>query len=133
MYAHSINAVTYEGDNYVIGQQVPRAILKHWRKYVPPTVTELLTATSTNARDSKTEPSLPSLSYLSLLRSSTPPTPSAGSDLTTPEAWLKSSVQSHAMSKRLAHLVRQHISDTKFGIDTSYSSHALAMVHGDFV
>jgi acyl-CoA oxidase len=32
MYAHSINAVTYEGDNYVIGQQVPRAILKHWRK-----------------------------------------------------------------------------------------------------
>ena len=34
MYAHSINAVTYEGDNYVIGQQVPRAILKHWKKSV---------------------------------------------------------------------------------------------------
>ena len=30
MYANAINAVTYEGDNYVIGQQVPRAILKHW-------------------------------------------------------------------------------------------------------
>lgn len=32
MYAHAINAVTYEGDNYVIGQQVPRAILKHYKK-----------------------------------------------------------------------------------------------------
>ena len=30
MYANAINAVTYEGDNYVVGQQVPRAILKHW-------------------------------------------------------------------------------------------------------
>ena len=133
MYAHSINAVTYEGDNYVIGQQVPRAVLKHWRKYVTPALTELLIAASTNTRDSKTESSLPSLSYLSLLRSSTPPSPPAGSDLTTPEAWLKSSVQSHAMSTRLAQLVRQHISDTESGIDTSYSSHALTMAHGDFV
>jgi acyl-CoA oxidase len=30
MYAHTVNAVTYEGDNYVISQQVPRAILKHY-------------------------------------------------------------------------------------------------------
>lgn len=30
MYAHTVNAVTYEGDNYVIAQQVPRAILKHY-------------------------------------------------------------------------------------------------------
>ncbi|TKA78007.1 hypothetical protein B0A55_03845 [Friedmanniomyces simplex] len=31
MYANAVNAVTYEGDNYVIGQQVPRAILKHFK------------------------------------------------------------------------------------------------------
>ena len=30
MYAHTVNAVTYEGDNYVIAQQVPRAIFKHY-------------------------------------------------------------------------------------------------------
>ncbi|KIW87100.1 uncharacterized protein Z519_12211 [Cladophialophora bantiana CBS 173.52] len=31
-YAHTVNAVTYEGDNYVIGQQVTRAILKDYRR-----------------------------------------------------------------------------------------------------
>lgn len=31
MYANSINAVTYEGDNYVVSQQVPRAIVKHFK------------------------------------------------------------------------------------------------------
>lgn len=30
MYGNAISAVTYEGDNYVLAQQVPRAILKHW-------------------------------------------------------------------------------------------------------
>jgi acyl-CoA oxidase len=34
MYANAVNAVTYEGDNYVIAQQVPRAILKHYNAYV---------------------------------------------------------------------------------------------------
>lgn len=34
MYANSINAVTYEGDNYVVSQQVPRAILKHLKTWV---------------------------------------------------------------------------------------------------
>lgn len=28
MYANAVNAVTYEGDNYVIGQQIPKAIMK---------------------------------------------------------------------------------------------------------
>ncbi|KAL2368793.1 hypothetical protein RJ035_007757 [Blastomyces gilchristii] len=31
MYAHTVNAVTYEGDNYVIAQQAPRVILKHYK------------------------------------------------------------------------------------------------------
>lgn len=30
MYAMAVNTVTVEGDNYVISQQVPRAILKHY-------------------------------------------------------------------------------------------------------
>lgn len=32
LYAHAVNAVTYEGDNYVISQQLPRAIVKHIKK-----------------------------------------------------------------------------------------------------
>jgi hypothetical protein len=32
MYANATNAATYEGDNFVVGKQVPRAILKHlWK------------------------------------------------------------------------------------------------------
>jgi acyl-CoA oxidase len=33
MYANAINAVTYEGDNYVVAQQVPRAIIKYFKAY----------------------------------------------------------------------------------------------------
>lgn len=45
MCANAVNAVTYEGDNYVITQQVPRAIMKHYR--------------------AKTEDTIPTLAYLS--------------------------------------------------------------------
>lgn len=110
MYANSINAVTYEGDNYVVGQQVPRAILKHWR--------------------GKTEGSFPTLSYLSKLRDR--------SQLSMPEIeseqdWLRPKVQRWALEERLMNLVQQHIEDTEAGRDTSYACHALTMAHGDFV
>ncbi|KAK5952764.1 hypothetical protein OHC33_006357 [Knufia fluminis] len=110
MYAHAINAVTYEGDNYVIGQQVPRAILKHYK--------------------AGTYASLPSLSYLSLLSdTNTVSTP----DLSTPSSWLHPTTQKWALELRLVNMVRQHISDTSAGIDTSYTSHALTMAHSDYV
>jgi acyl-CoA oxidase len=32
MYANAVNAVTYEGDNFVLSQQIPKAILKHYKK-----------------------------------------------------------------------------------------------------
>lgn len=110
MYGNAVNALTYEGDNYVIGKQVPRAILKHWRN--------------------KTESSLPTLSYLSKLRnrnSLSPPKLTAQSD------WLRPEVQRWALEERLVSLVSQHIADTEAGHDTSYSSHALTMAHGDMV
>ena len=110
MYANAINAVTYEGDNYVVGQQVPRAILKHWRN--------------------KTESSLPTLSYLSKLRDreslSRP-------KMESEEDWVKPDTQRWALEERLVNLVQQHIEDTEAGSDTSYASHALTMAHGDFV
>ena len=112
MYANAINAVTYEGDNYVVGKQVPRAILKHWQN--------------------KTEGSLPTLSYLSLLReggrdrSKTPP-------VSSPKDWFKDENQIWALEQRLSNLVQQHIEDTDAGKDTSYSTHPLTMAHCDFV
>jgi acyl-CoA oxidase len=110
MYANAINAVTYEGDNYVVGQQVPRAILKHWRN--------------------NTEASLPTLSYLTKLRDR--------SKLSAPrieseQDWLRLEVQRWALEERLVNLVQQHIEDTEAGRDTSYACHALTMAHGDFV
>lgn len=110
MYGHAINAVTYEGDNYVIGQQVPRAILKHYK--------------------AGTYSTIPSLSYLSILSlSAPPPTP----NLCRPSSWLSPSCQKLALELRLANMVRQHIADTEAGIDTSYTSHALTMAHSDYV
>ena len=110
MYANAINAVTYEGDNYVVGQQVPRAILKHWRN--------------------QTESSLPTLSYLTKLRDrdalQSPKIESVGD-------WSRTDVQRWALEKRLVNLVQQHIEDTEAGRDTSYHCHALTMAHGDFV
>jgi len=113
MYGHSINAVTYEGDNYVIGQQVPRAILKHYK--------------------AGTYASLPSLSYLSILDSSTSNNTPTPPNLNTPSTWLSPQTQKWALEHRLANMVNQHISDTKSNIDTSYTSHALTMAHSDYV
>jgi acyl-CoA oxidase len=110
MYANAINAVTYEGDNYVVGQQVPRAILKHWRN--------------------RTESSLPTLSYLAKLRDRTT---LSGPKIESEQDWLRPDVQRWALEERLVNLVQQHIEDTDAGRDTSYSCHALTMAHGDFV
>ncbi|KIX93956.1 uncharacterized protein Z520_10293 [Fonsecaea multimorphosa CBS 102226] len=110
MYANSINAVTYEGDNYVVAQQVPRAILKHFK--------------------AGTESSLPSLSYLSFLRSTSTPQPL---HIKSPSGWLERDAQRFILEQRLVVLVQQHIEDTKAGRDTSYACHALTMAHGDFV
>ncbi|ORX91627.1 acyl-CoA dehydrogenase/oxidase C-terminal [Clohesyomyces aquaticus] len=44
MYANTVKAMTYEGDNYVLSQQLPPAILKHF--------------------DAPIDASVPSLSYL---------------------------------------------------------------------
>lgn len=110
MYAGTINAVTYEGDNYVVGQQVPRAILKHWRN--------------------KTEISVPTLSYLTKLRDRQSVT---APKIEREDDWFRSEVQRWALEERLIHLVEQHIEDTDAGRDTSYTCHALTMAHGDFV
>lgn len=110
MYANSINAVTYEGDNYVIAQQVPRAILKHW--------------------NAKTEGSISSLSYLAVLRN---PHEQDALAVTTESDWYNPDNQRWVLEKRLASLVQDHIESTAAGKDTSFSTHALTMAHCDFV
>jgi acyl-CoA oxidase len=110
MYANTINAVTYEGDNYVIAQQVPRAILKHW--------------------NAKTERSISSLSYLDVLRN---PQDQDSLSVTAESDWYWPDNQGWVFEKRLATLVQDYIESIRAGKDTSFSSHALTMAHCDFV
>ncbi|EEP81962.1 predicted protein [Uncinocarpus reesii 1704] len=110
MYAHTVNAVTYEGDNYVISQQVPRAILKHY--------------------NAKTEDTVPSLSYLGFLRN-----PNATNKLavSSESDWFKPENQQWVLEQRLATLVRAHLDATESGKDTSFSVHELTMAHCDYI
>jgi len=126
MYANAVNAVTYEGDNYVIAQQVPRAILKHYNVYG---TCHTLQNTPID-KDRKTESSVPCLSYLTVLRD---PTRSGNLAVTIQNDWLKQENQKWVIENRLAVLVNRHIQDTKKGVDTSFSVHALTMAHCDFV
>ncbi|KAF2095533.1 acyl-CoA oxidase [Rhizodiscina lignyota] len=109
MYANSTKDLTVEGDNYVISQQVPRAILKHY--------------------DAKSENSVPSLSYLSLLREAQP---KQKLSVRSKSDWFALENQQWVMERRLAHLVEQHIRATKAGKDTSFSVHELTMAHSDY-
>ncbi|KAK2743235.1 hypothetical protein FQN57_004924 [Myotisia sp. PD_48] len=109
MYAHTVNAVTYEGDNYVISQQVPRAIMKHY--------------------NAKTEDTVPCLSYLSLLRQGSTSTLSVANE----SDWFKPENQKWVLVHRLMTLVRDHIEATQKGQDTSFTVRELTMAHCDFV
>jgi acyl-CoA oxidase len=113
MYGNAINAVTYEGDNYVVGMQLPRAILKHYRN--------------------RSEASLPTLSYLSILRHDLGQNQAKPPPIKLSRDWSSKDTQKWALQVRLSNLVRLYIEDTNASRDTSYSSHALTMAHCDLV
>lgn len=79
---------------------------------------------------SKTENSLPSISYLSLVRSGKQAPPPA--DHINPTSWSLRSAQEWALGIRQVSLVQEHMSDTSQGRDTSYTTHSLTMAHSDF-
>ncbi|KAH7110929.1 acyl-CoA dehydrogenase/oxidase C-terminal [Dactylonectria macrodidyma] len=110
MYANAINAITYEGDNYVISQQIPRAVLKHWR--------------------AESEASIPSLSYLRLLRGHSK---YPGLAVLSSDDWLALPSQRWLLEQHLAILAQQHIEHIEKGFDTSFSAHHFTMAHSDFV
>jgi acyl-CoA oxidase len=112
MYGNAINAVTYEGDNYVVGQQVPRAMMKHYQN--------------------GSEASLPTLSYLSILRRGTRNN-LVNQTITSPEGWFTTEWQQYALEERLVSLFQNYLEDTEADKDTSYTSHALTMAHCDLV
>lgn len=47
--------------------------------------------------------------------------------------WLKRDIQRFVLEQRLVVLVQNHMDDTGASRDTSFSTHALTMAHGDFV
>ena len=110
LYAHTVNAVTYEGDNYVISQQVTKLIWKYYNRTseigVPP-----------------------SFSFLRLQPACEIPIPEIGSH----SEWYRLDVQTWAFESRLANLTKIFVDDQREGRDTSYLSHSLAMAYGDFI
>lgn len=78
---------------------------------------------------SKTEHTVPCLSYLAFLRSE-----NNQELLVASEAdWFKPDNQRWVLERRLATLVKNHIDDTNAGKDTSFTVHELTMAHCDFV
>ncbi len=126
-YANAVSAVTYEGDNYVIAQQVPRAILKHYNASVSSTMAQDH-ALAKGCRKSATI--VPSLSYLSLLRN---PAATGLLNVDRQRDWFNTDNQKWVLEHRLVVLVKRHMDDTIRGIDTSFTVHALTMAHCDFV
>ncbi|KAH8811027.1 acyl-CoA dehydrogenase/oxidase C-terminal [Xylogone sp. PMI_703] len=109
MYANAVNAVTYEGDNFVLSQQIPRAILKHYRN--------------------GTEGTLPSLADLTILGHAT----SNRNIVQSKVDWLEYKNQKWVLEERLVRLIKSHMEDTEKGKDTSFSVHALTMAYCDMV
>ncbi|KAL4892054.1 hypothetical protein BDV59DRAFT_57060 [Aspergillus ambiguus] len=109
MYAQLSPSRTYEGDNYVLSQQIGNAVVKHWKK--------------------NTEMTIPALSYVSLLRS--PEKMSQRLRSPTVNMFLSPGVQEEVLERRAAILARRHIADTERGEDTSYDVFQLAMAHAD--
>lgn len=70
------------------------------------------------------------MSYLSFLRSREPLNPL---EISSAADWLDRENQRFVLEQRLVVLVQNHMDDTKAGLDTSFTTHALTMAHGDFV
>ncbi|KAF9889040.1 hypothetical protein FE257_008017 [Aspergillus nanangensis] len=109
MYAHLSPSRTYEGDNYVLSQQIGNAVVKHWKK--------------------NTEMTVPALSYLALLRN--PQRMSQKLASHSADSFLSPDVQEDLLERRAALMAKRHIRDTEEGKDTSYDVFQLAMAHAD--
>ncbi|GES66337.1 hypothetical protein ATEIFO6365_0013030500 [Aspergillus terreus] len=109
IYAQLSPARTYEGDNYVLSQQIGNAVIKHWKRNAQMTV--------------------PALSYLTLLRDSQRMSQRLG--VGTADSFLAPETQEQILEYRAAILARRHILDTEQGKDTSYDVFQLAMSHAD--
>ncbi len=115
---------TYEGDTYVLSQQIGNAVVKHWNKYVcsSETVRPL-----TSSRES--ESSISALSYLGRLRNSDKS--SLSFEIASTNAWTEHRIQEDVLELRAAILAERHLSDVAAGKDTSYDVFELTMAHAD--
>ncbi|KIW96393.1 uncharacterized protein Z519_03462 [Cladophialophora bantiana CBS 173.52] len=109
LYAQLSPSRTYEGETYVLSQQIGNAVVKHWKN--------------------KSEQSISALSYLARLRDGgrmSQKLQVAGSD-----DWFSPPVQEDFLEHRAAVLARRHLGDVARGKDTSYDVFELTMAHAD--
>ncbi|KIW25048.1 uncharacterized protein PV07_10721 [Cladophialophora immunda] len=112
LYAQLSPSRTYEGETYVLSQQIGNAVVKHWKN--------------------KSEQSISALSYLARLRDNGRMSQGVQvSSSSRADEWFNSEVQGDFLEHRAAVLARRHITDVAAGKDTSYDVFELTMAHAD--
>ncbi|EXJ63786.1 hypothetical protein A1O7_00121 [Cladophialophora yegresii CBS 114405] len=109
LYAQLSPSRTYEGETYVLSQQIGNAVVKHWKN--------------------KTESSISALPYLGRLREHTKM--SQRLQVAGVDAWSSPQVQEGFLELRAALLAKRHLDDVAGGRDTSYDVFELTMAHAD--
>ncbi|KIY00219.1 uncharacterized protein Z520_03904 [Fonsecaea multimorphosa CBS 102226] len=109
LYAQLSPSRTYEGETYVLSQQIGNAVVKHWKN--------------------KSEHSINALSYLARLRDGGRMSQTAR--INRADDWFSAEVQENFLEHRAAVLARRHIADVAGGKDTSYDVFELTMAHAD--
>ncbi|OCT53160.1 putative peroxisomal acyl-coenzyme A oxidase 1.2 [Cladophialophora carrionii] len=109
LYAQLSPSRTYEGETYVLSQQIGNAVVKHWKN--------------------KSESSINALSYLRRLRDHK--ILSQRTQVASVDAWSSPRVQEDFLELRAALLAKRHLDDVAGGRDTSYDVFELTMAHAD--
>ncbi|OAL26512.1 hypothetical protein AYO20_10081 [Fonsecaea nubica] len=109
LYAQLSPSRTYEGETYVLSQQIGNAVVKHWKN--------------------KSEQSITALSYLARLRDNS--RMSQRLRVVGADGWFNRDVQEDFLEHRAAVLAQRHLADVAAGKDTSYDVFELTMAHAD--
>ncbi|OAP58010.1 hypothetical protein AYL99_07100 [Fonsecaea erecta] len=110
LYAQLSPSRTYEGETYVLSQQIGNAVVKHWKN--------------------KSEKSISALSYLGRLRDGGRMAQGV-QQIRGVDDWFSAQIQEDFLEHRAAVLARRHIGDVAGGKDTSYDVFELTMAHAD--
>lgn len=133
IYAALSPSRTYEGETYVLAQQIGNAVVKHWKKYVRNQQMTLryqsFPVRQLTMRHSRSENSFSALSYVARVRNGAKMSQKAQSR--DASSWFDPRLQEDFLEHRAALLAKRHLDDVSRGKDTSYDVFDLTMAHAD--